>query len=201
MKKFIFAVTVLPLMFFTACSFSFDVWETRSFTTTKDGFREYYTNDLKNYDTFTIFVDSEKPLPNPNTFEAVAIKKSGAPDVAYCILFCADLDTESYYCLYLWVNGNYQVNKIVDNTTIEEVIEETHTPAIKKGFGMANKIRIVRDEKTLQDFKIYFNDVEEAEFHDDEPLLYNNIGYIVFVGMPENSTESLKKSPVNVLFK
>jgi hypothetical protein len=100
-----------------------------------------------------------------NEVELNTYKTSGDDDGAFGVVFCAQ-DEHNFLAVFIDVNQNYIVGKVVDDTFTAISPSWTTDSNLNAGFGVRNKIRV--QYQGNQQFRLWFNDVEIIDFEDTE---------------------------------
>jgi hypothetical protein len=129
-----------------------------------NGFRQFYTNDIKKTNSayyYPVNLTSPDPMP---TVEAELKKVSGYQLGSYGIFFCYQ-DSSNYYKLWLNVNQEFRITEFDGGSPVMHIGWQTSTD-LNAGYNSLNKVRIERDGSG--NFDVFFNDASSpsAEFTD-----------------------------------
>ncbi|MDR1617777.1 MAG: hypothetical protein LBS06_01860, partial [Treponema sp.] len=152
------------------------------------------------------------PNSDSNTYQGTLVKKSGAENVFYGLIFCSteSLTPESHYLFGIDVNQNYEIRRIYSYSITlgggrslgDYVLAKGYSPNLKPGYDVPNEIVI---SKRGEEFTAYINGVRETSFTDgeygkkwDDSPAGEKIGFYSSIGKKE--VEKFPDMPVDVRF-
>jgi len=156
----------------------------------KDGFRQFYSNDIKNYDYYFYYLMEN----NNNTYEIDCKKMNGSQIYGYGMVFGAsNTGTDNYYYLIITCDGYYRISKVSDGQRTT-VCDWTETTAVKPGYNNLNNLKVVTSGTS---YIVFINGIQVYNFT-DEGVFGSRIGFYAAVGTEEY--EDFPNRPVDVRF-
>ena len=164
----------------------------------------FYTNDTKYRTTtgYTLWTYCSDPV----TFQEriVTVRKPvGSSSAGYGVVICADqrlvVDRMETVFLTVMINNNrqYAIGKVF-NAVYKQLVNWTDGAGLIKGTGLSHKIKITKDTGNPNKYDLYFNDVFECSFVDEEAPRCEGAGrngYVVVIAQ-----DDLYSSGVEVWF-
>ncbi|HJV65482.1 MAG TPA: hypothetical protein VJ550_07115 [Geomonas sp.] len=128
------------------------------------GFSQFMTNDTQYYGYGLWYYYTPSYEAQTSTVTAAVMKKSGANNVGYGVIFCYQ-DTNNFYRVMVDVIGHYTVlSRVAGTTSVIIPWSAPHTAIINTGYNVANVITVT--QQSLNNFTVSFNGVQETQFTD-----------------------------------
>lgn len=160
------------------------------------GYAQFMTNDTQWYGYGMWLHDSSSHEAQTSTVTATVIKKSGANNSGYGIIFCYQ-DSDNFYRVLIDTLGHYTVAaKVAGTYTTVIPWSAPQTATINAGYNVSNEISVT--QTSPHNFALSFNGVQEVAGVDTNSFTGGDAGFYASVS---STAENFPIIPEDIRFK